>query len=194
MKKIAFILLAAAFLACSDTSQKVEDDYTYTRRAPEESNPEMTAQESPPATIEVAESSDSNPVVTESKNTDGVVKVAIAGTDQMRYNKKEITVPVGSTVVLTLKHTGTMTAKVMGHNFVLLKKGTNVTSFATEAMKNADNDYIPPETDKVIAHTELIGGGESTTIKFEAPAPGTYTFICTFPGHYAMMKGEFIVK
>ena len=33
----------------------------------------------------------------------------------------------------------------------------------------------------------MLGGGES------APEPGTYIFICSFPGHYQLMMGEFIV-
>ena len=41
---------------------------------------------------------------------------------------------------------------------------------------------------------KLIGGGEETTVTFDAPAKGTYDFICSFPGHYALMKGKFIVE
>jgi azurin len=40
----------------------------------------------------------------------------------------------------------------------------------------------------------MIGGGESTVIEFVAPEAGTYTYICSFPGHYAMMKGKLIVE
>ena len=82
----------------------------------------------------------------------------------------------------------------MGHNFVLLKKGTDVTEFAQKAMTAANNEYVPQGSDSVIVNTEMIGGGEETMIEFEAPAPGTYTFICSFPGHYVQMQGEFIVK
>lgn len=123
-----------------------------------------------------------------------VVEVSLEGTDQMTFSKNEIKVQAGSTVKLTLTHTGTMPAAAMGHNFVLLKQDTDVTAFAMEAMNFPDNNYIPKDTDKVIAHTKIIGGGESVTIEFKAPAAGTYTFICSFPGHYAMMKGTFIVE
>ena len=40
----------------------------------------------------------------------------------------------------------------------------------------------------------MIGGGQSDTIEFDAPEPGTYDFICSFPGHYSVMKGKFIVE
>ncbi len=82
----------------------------------------------------------------------------------------------------------------MGHDWVLLKPGTKIPEFATEASKFADNGYIPKDTKDVIAHTDVIGGGEETTIEFTAPAKGTYDFICSFPGHYALMHGKFIVE
>ena len=45
-----------------------------------------------------------------------------------------------------------------------------------------------------LAYTKMLGGGESDTITFDAPEPGTYIFICSFPGHYQLMMGEFIVS
>ena len=46
----------------------------------------------------------------------------------------------------------------------------------------------------MIAYTKLIGGGESVTISFQAPSQGIYNFICTFPAHYQLMRGQLIVK
>ena len=123
-----------------------------------------------------------------------VVEIALAGDDAMKYDKSEIKVKAGQKVKLTLTHTGKMELKIMGHNFVLLKAGTDVAAFATKAIAAADNDYIPAGTDAVIVSTKTVGGGESTTVTFDAPAKGTYDFICSFPGHYAMMKGKFIVE
>jgi azurin len=45
-----------------------------------------------------------------------------------------------------------------------------------------------------VAHTKLIGGGESDTINFTITEPGTYDYICSFPGHLALMKGKLIVE
>lgn len=125
---------------------------------------------------------------------DSVVKVMIQGTDQMTFDKSEIKVPKGSKVELTLKHQGTLAVNVMGHNFVLLKQGVDIAKFAIGAISAKDHNYIPKGSQDVIAHTGLVGGGASTTITFDAPAPGSYDFICSFPGHYAMMKGKFIVE
>ena len=83
----------------------------------------------------------------------------------------------------------------MGHNFVLLKPGTVITEFSIKAAEaGQDADWIPEDGKDVIVHTKMIGGGESTAITFMAPEAGTYDFICSFPGHSALMKGKFIVE
>ncbi|MDN5202542.1 azurin [Fulvivirgaceae bacterium BMA10] len=122
-----------------------------------------------------------------------LIKLVINSNDQMRYDQEELRVKAGATVELTLNHTGELAKEVMGHNLVILKPGTDITAFAQKAIAAKDTEYIP-EGDEIIIHTKLIGGGESTTITFTAPAAGTYDFICTFPGHYALMKGKFIVE
>lgn len=123
-----------------------------------------------------------------------VVEITIEGNDQMQFNLKEMKVKAGQTVRLTLKHVGELDEKVMGHNWVLLKKGAVISEFGNAAASARDNDFIPQGTDKVIANTEMIGGGQTTTIEFTAPAAGTYDFICSFPGHFAVMNGKFIVE
>lgn len=125
---------------------------------------------------------------------DGVVQVNLTGDDMMKFNLNEIKVKAGETVRLTLKHVGQLPENAMGHNFVLLKQGTDVTEFAQNAATASGNEYIPEGTDAVIAKTEMIGGGEETTIEFTAPEAGTYDFICSFPGHYVQMRGKFIVE
>ncbi|MGB3773852.1 MAG: azurin [Leeuwenhoekiella sp.] len=131
---------------------------------------------------------------TSSKEDSKETEVILLATDQMQFNKSEIRVPAGKPIKLTLRHTGTMDVKVMGHNFVLLTEGTEIPAFANNAAGAAENEYIPENTDAVIVHTKLLGGGQSDTIDFEAPEPGSYDFICSFPGHYALMKGKFIVE
>lgn len=121
------------------------------------------------------------------------IHLTLSGDDAMKFDKKELTVKEGQTVVLTLKHTGKMSKSTMGHNFVLLDKGVTPSTFAQKAMKAKDNDYIP-DSDRIIAHTDLIGGGETSEVTFKAPEKGEYDFICTFPGHYVNMHGKFIVK
>jgi azurin len=168
MKRIALLLITVSlFTACSGDSEATEETATAETMVMEEETTKME---------------------------DGVAKVDLYSSDQMKYDKSEITVPAGSKVELTLTHTGTMPKETMGHNFVLLTQGTDLVTFTTEASKAMDNGYVPTGSEAVIANTELIGGGGSTTITFDAPAAGTYDFICSFPGHYALMKGKFIVE
>ncbi len=125
---------------------------------------------------------------------DGVTEILLTGNDQMRFNLTEIKVDAGDKVKLTLKHTGKLGVEVMGHNFVLLKPDVDRNEFAKTAVDAKDNDYIPENSSDVIVHTEMIGGGQQTSIEFDAPEKGTYEFICSFPGHVALMNGKFIVQ
>lgn len=132
---------------------------------------------------------------TTKKQDDNSVKIGLTGNDLMQYDKNEIRVKAGQQVTITLRHIGKMDLKVMGHNFVLLKQGVEIPAFSVEAANAGEpEDWIPNNGASVIAHTKMIGGGQSTTVTFPAPAAGTYDFICSFPGHSGLMKGKFIVE
>jgi azurin len=128
------------------------------------------------------------------KTDDKVANIVITGNDLMQFSLSEIKVKAGQKVKLTLRHIGTLDKNVMGHNVVILKPGVDIAEFASLASTEKANDYIPADAQDVIVHTKIIGGGETTSIEFEAPAVGTYDFICSFPAHFAMMKGKFIVE
>jgi azurin len=117
----------------------------------------------------------------------------IEGTDQMQYSTNELRAKVGE-ITLTLKHVGQMEKALMGHNVVILKPGTDISDFGAKAAEAKDNDYIPAsEETSIIAYTKLLGGGGSDTITFSITEPGTYDYICSFPGHVALMRGKLIV-
>jgi len=131
----------------------------------------------------------------EKKVDENVANLVISGNDAMQFDKKELKAKAGQKVKLTLRHTGKMDVNVMGHNVVILKQGVNITAFGNKAATAKDNGYIPVDSKgDVIAHTKIIGGGQTTSIEFDAPAAGIYDFMCSFPGHYALMKGKFIVE
>ncbi|GEM_PF-416091 len=126
---------------------------------------------------------------------DGIVKVEVTANDLMQFSATTIEVPAGATVELTLKHIGSQSKEVMGHNLVILVEGEDFMAYGTAAVAAKEFDYIPPDlNDQVLAHTKLLGGGESDTITFTAPGPGTSDFLCSFPGHFAVMKGKFVTK
>ncbi|MCH7523965.1 MAG: azurin [Bacteroidetes bacterium] len=128
------------------------------------------------------------------KKDDNVANVVLTANDSMQYNKKEIKVKAGQKVRLTLRHIGRMNIDEMGHNFILLKMNVNADEFVAKAATEQANGYIPKDSPDIIAHTKLIGGGEITVIEFDAPEPGVYQFLCSFPAHYATMRGKFIVE
>ena len=112
--------------------------------------------------------------------------IQITANDQMKFSTNELHVKANEKVTLTMKNEGTQPKEAMGHNFILLKDGTDLASFAKEAISAPD--HIPASDPNIIAHTKLLGPGESDTIEFTVPA-GTYIFICSFPGHYLTMTG-----
>lgn len=123
--------------------------------------------------------------------------VEIHASDNMKYDLTEIQAKPGQPVKVTLKNVGTMPKESMGHNFVLLANGVDMTEFLMAASTQARHAYVPPKfASKVLAHTKLLGPGESDTITFTAPkTPGKYEFLCSFPGHApAGMKGLLIVN
>jgi len=123
------------------------------------------------------------------------ISLVIESNDMMQFNLTKLEVTEGQTVSLTLKHVGQMSKDAMGHNWVLLVPGTDKATFGAAAVSARETSYIPEDMkDQVIAFTEVVGGGEETTITFEAPAAGYYDFICSFPGHYGVMQGSFVVK
>ncbi|MEM6336267.1 MAG: azurin [Bacteroidota bacterium] len=122
-------------------------------------------------------------------------EVVIEGNDQMKYNVGIINVKAGTEVTLTLNNVGSLPKESFGHNVVILQPGTDPVEFANAGMENVANDYIAPDmANLVVAKTEMLGGGETDTITFTAPAePGQYPFVCTFPGHASMMQGVMVI-
>jgi azurin len=119
----------------------------------------------------------------------------IEGNDQMQYNLKEIKVGSDCTEVkIVLKHTGKLPAAAMGHNWVLTKT-SDVDAVAKDGMSAPKTDYVNPNDARVIAHTKIVGGGETTSVTFptsKLKKGGDYTFFCSFPGHHSVMHGKFI--
>jgi azurin len=127
---------------------------------------------------------------------DKVCKLEITGNDQMQYSAKELSVPADCTQVqLTLKHIGKLPKEAMGHNWVLVRSA-DLTAVANAGLTAGPaNNYVQPGDKRVIAHTKSIGGGESDTITFPTAglAGQSLMYLCTFPGHNALMRGTFKV-
>jgi azurin len=127
---------------------------------------------------------------------DGVRTVEITASDAMKYSVTEIRVRVGEKFRLKLTNLGQMPKTAMGHNWVLLKPMDDaaVLAFAGSAAAKMP-EYLPDDRSAILAHTKILGGGESDTIEVTAPTqPGGYPYACTFPGHAALMKGKLVVS
>ena len=121
--------------------------------------------------------------------------IEITANDQMKFSVATIEAKAGEELKVVLTNQGTLPKEAMGHNWVLLKAGTDVTAFATAAMTAKDTDYVPASLkDQVLASIPVLGPKKSGEVTFKAPAAGDYVFICSFPGHYMIMKGTLTVK
>ena len=116
--------------------------------------------------------------------------------DRIKFDITAFEVKPGQKVSVTLSNVGTTPKFSMGHNFVLLDRNANIQNFLDAGSTQASHDYVPPDAKGVIAHTKLLGPGESDTATFDAPyVPGDYPYFCSFPGHYAQgARGIMTVK
>jgi len=127
-------------------------------------------------------------------------EVTIQADDKMRYDLTAFDASPGQKISLTFKNIGTTPKFSMGHNFVLLDRiitASNVQSaFLDKASTEASHEYVPPGAKEVLAHSKLLGPGESEVVTFNAPyIPGEYLYVCSFPGHYSQgTKGIMTVK
>jgi len=127
----------------------------------------------------------------------GPCDLEIESTDAMKFSKSSLSVPAScKKVTLKLVHTGKLPKASMGHNWVLTKTA-DMQAVATDGIPaGIDKDYLKPGDARVLAATKLVGGGESTTVSFDASklkAGEAYSFFCSFPGHIGLMKGSFAV-
>src|ERR1700722_14371608 len=125
-----------------------------------------------------------------------VCKLSISATDQMRFEQQTLEVAGQCTEVeLTLHNAGKLPANVMGHDWVLTKTA-DVASVANAGMEaGLANNYQPPGDKRIVAATAIIGGGDSTAVRFstaQLEAGTSYSYFCSAPGHFSIMKGHFV--
>ncbi|MCY3594012.1 MAG: ThuA domain-containing protein [Bacteroidetes bacterium] len=82
------------------------------------------------------------------------------------------------------------------HNAVFLDGGVDVPAFGQDLdsymtdPSSSDTEYIPPaRADQVLGSTGVLSQGESASTTIGPLSEGTYTFLCTVPGHWALMQG-----
>ena len=124
--------------------------------------------------------------------------VTVDSTDQMSFSTKEITVDKScKEFTVKLTHSGSLPKNVMGHNLVVSKEA-DMQPIATDGLSaGIDKQYLKEGDARIIAHTKIIGAGETDSLKIDVskldPAE-KYGFFCSFPGHISMMKGTITLK
>ncbi len=174
--RIAFA--CAAVLACAACTEKSEP----AAPAPTAAAPAPT----PPAVAPTPSATASAAAPAAQKVELQIASVA----NLMAFDKTKLTVPTGAEVHVTLKNNGTQ--DVMQHNWALVMPGKEASVAANGLAKAPDAGYVVAGPD-VLAYTPLTKPGGTAEVTFTAPAPGKYPYICTFPGHYIMMKGVLTV-
>ncbi|MCS4502696.1 Azurin [wastewater metagenome] len=124
-------------------------------------------------------------------------EVTVEANDAMQYDTDRIEVSQScETFTVTLEHVGQLPRAAMGHDWVLSTTADKQGVVNDGIAAGIDKGYVKPDDERVIAATDLIGGGEQTTVTFdpsELEEGGDYSFYCTFPGHASVMTGKLVV-
>ena len=122
-------------------------------------------------------------------DTDQLTTIRIATVvEKMKYDISNLTVKAGKKIKMIFSN-----PDFMPHNIVLVNPG-KADAVAMEAMKLGATGFdvgFVPKSEDVIWASKLIDHGAEQTIEFNAPVnPGDYPYVCTFPGHHIIMRGN----
>lgn len=123
--------------------------------------------------------------------------VNLEGNDMMKFNVANIDVSKScKDFTINLKHTGKLARNVMGHNVVVAKTADMKGIDADGIKAGLAADYVKAGDSRVVAHSKVVGGGETTSVKIPVSklGAGPYSFFCSFPGHSSLMKGTITLK
>lgn len=114
--------------------------------------------------------------------------------ERLLYDLREFKVAPGAPVKLVFEN-----PDVTPHNLLIVQPGAadEVGMAGNEMAKTPDGfakGFIP-DSPKILHKTKMLNQGDREVLRFTAPtAKGKYPYICTFPGHWLVMKGEMIVE
>lgn len=133
-----------------------------------------------------------------SKPTDKQCKATVTVNGPMAYDTQEIHINKKncSEFTIELKNESKMAKASMGHDIVITQTTDAEGVIADGQSAGIEKNYLKEGDTRIIAHTKLTGDGESDNVTFKTESltvGGDYTFFCSFPGHYAMMKGKVTV-
>ncbi len=114
----------------------------------------------------------------------------------MRYDTPRLVVEAGKSFEVIFEN-----VDAMAHNIVFVQPGTRqLVAESVQTMQPAQRDkqgraYVPEKGDRrILDASHLLEPGQKETLKLTAPkTEGEYEYVCTFPGHWAIMWGKLIV-
>ena len=124
----------------------------------------------------------------------GARKLVVDAIGGLQFKQKRLEAKPGEALALTLRNTD-----VMPHNLVLVKPNgaqkVGTASFKMLTDPKAGQKHYVPDLPEVINYIPVINPGTEHVLNFRAPTePGIYPYICTFPGHWQVMRGILVVK
>lgn len=121
-------------------------------------------------------------------------KLSLNAVTGLQYEPRRLRITPGTRVALTFHNTD----PGMPHNVVIVK-ADRMEEFGEQAMVLAANPraiathYVPDDPAE-ICFSPILNPGDQYTVYFEAPQePGRYRFLCTYPGHWKVMRGTLYV-
>ncbi len=114
--------------------------------------------------------------------------------EEMRFDTARLVVEAGKPFEIIFEN-----IDGLPHNLVVVKPGTRervglaAMTLLPEQLDWNGRAYVPDSSD-VIAATKILETDQLATLKIpELTSEGIYEFVCTFPGHWAMMYGQLVV-
>ena len=114
--------------------------------------------------------------------------------EEMRYDTTRLVVQVGKSFEIIFEN-----PDVMPHNLVVVqpgarqKVGLSAMELPAGHVDRQGRAWVG-EDKEIIAASKMLEAGQAETMKITAPrTEGVYEFVCTFPGHWALMHGEIVV-
>jgi azurin/glucose/arabinose dehydrogenase len=123
------------------------------------------------------------------------VFVVKAVREQLRYDTARLVVEAGKPFQVIFEN-----PDAMPHNLVFVQPGTlqavaeAVQANPPDKLDSQGRAYVPDKDSRVLGATKLIDPGQKETLSMTAPGKeGVYEYVCTFPGHWAIMQGKLVV-
>lgn len=112
--------------------------------------------------------------------------------DELAYDVVEVRAEAGSEITVAFANY----SAGMPHNVVFVNGESDINPVGIAALQASKDQYVPQgELDRMFGYTTLAGPGETVYVTITVPEePGSYPYICTYPGHFTVMQGILVAR